>query len=81
VVYVSSARELVISNPSALTIIVNDHHLNITQRLIPMTLPLIMKKNDEEDDVPDQLCDDPEYDDDLGRGGVWGNVLGEPVGL
>jgi hypothetical protein len=29
----------------------------------------------EDDNVPDQ------YDDDLGREGAWGNVMGEPAGL
>jgi hypothetical protein len=36
-------------------------------------------KEEDEDDVPDQLHDD-EYDD-IGRGGVWGNVLGESIRL
>jgi hypothetical protein len=36
--------------------------------------------DDEEDidDVPDQLRDE-EFEDNLGRNGAWGNVLGEPV--
>jgi hypothetical protein len=36
---------------------------------------------EDEDNVPDQLHNDPEYDEDLGGGGAWGNVLGEPVRL
>jgi hypothetical protein len=36
---------------------------------------------EDEDNIPDQLRDDPEYNDDLGGNGSWGNVLGEPVRL
>jgi hypothetical protein len=38
-------------------------------------------EEEDEDNVPDQLLDDQEYDDDLSRNGLWGNVMGEPAGL
>jgi hypothetical protein len=38
--------------------------------------------DEEEDNVPNQIFDDPDqYDNDLGGGGAWGNVMGEPTGL
>jgi hypothetical protein len=37
---------------------------------------------DEDNDVPNQLLDDPDlYDDDLGGNRLWRNVMGEPARL
>jgi hypothetical protein len=47
--------------------------------------PYHIKDDDDEEDednVPDQLLDSPEYyDDDLDGNGSWGNVMGEPARL